>query len=294
MYPSESSLKATDSRKLTKPYIACEYSHSMGNSTGDLVDLWNVFYNARQMQGGYIWDWVDQGFWVDRDGGFWSYGGDFGFQTPSDGNFCCNGLISPDRKPHPAMTEVKKVYQNFLFEAEDLSRSKIKITNRHFFTNLNEYDYSFEVTADGVVIDRGSFAGPDVEPEQSGIATIPFRTGERKPGVEYLLTVKALVRNASLGLSKGHVAGYEQFSLGCEGVKPAAATAKGKFNITDDGSSLTVKGDAVEFVFDRREGAVSSYKVNGTEYIDKDFGFRPNFWRGPTDNDYGNRLPARS
>ena len=294
MYPSESSLKATDSRKLTKPYIACEYSHSMGNSTGDLVDLWNVFYNARQMQGGYIWDWVDQGFWVDRDGGFWSYGGDFGFQTPSDGNFCCNGLISPDRKPHPAMTEVKKVYQNFLFEAEDLSRSKIKITNRHFFTNLNEYDYSFEVTADGVVIDRGSFAGPDVEPEQSGIATIPFRTGERKPGVEYLLTVKALVRNASLGLSKGHVAGYEQFSLGCEGAKPAAATAKGKFNITDDGSSLTVKGDAVEFVFDRREGAVSSYKVNGTEYIDKDFGFRPNFWRGPTDNDYGNRLQARS
>ena len=100
MYPTESSLRAIDSRKLTKPYIACEYSHSMGNSTGDLADLWDVFYNARQMQGGYIWDWVDQGIWVDRDGGFWAYGGDFGFQTPSDGNFCCNGLISPDRKPH--------------------------------------------------------------------------------------------------------------------------------------------------------------------------------------------------
>lgn len=294
MYPTESSLRAIDSRKLTKPYIACEYAHSMGNSTGDLVDLWDVFYNARQMQGGYIWDWVDQGFWVDRDGGFWTYGGDFGFQTPSDGNFCCNGLISPDRKPHPAMTEVKKVYQNFLFEPEDLSKSKIMITNRHFFTNLNEYDYTFEVTADGKVIDSGTFAGPDVEPEQSGIATIPFRIGERKPGVEYLLTVKAVVRNSSLGLPKGHVAGYEQFGLSLDGSKPAAPSVKGKFNISDDGTSLTVKGSSVEFVFDRAEGGVVSYKVNGTEYIDKGFGFRPNFWRGPTDNDYGNRLPARS
>lgn len=294
MYPSESRLEAMDSRKLTKPYIACEYAHSMGNSTGDLVDLWNVFYNARQLQGGYIWDWVDQGFWVDRDGGFWAYGGDFGYHTPSDGNFCCNGLISPDRKPHPALTEVKKVYQNFLFEPEDLSKSKIMITNRHFFTNLNEYDYTFEVTADGEVIDSGTFAGPDVEPEQSGIATIPFRIGERKPGVEYLLTVKAVVRNSSLGLPKGHVAGYEQFGLSLDGSKPAAPVVKGKFNISDDGTSLTVKGTSVEFVFDRAEGGVVSYKVNGTEYIDKGFGFRPNFWRGPTDNDYGNRLPIRS
>ena len=112
--------------------------------------------------------------------------------------------------------------------------------------------------------------------------------------MEYLLTVKAIVRNSSLGLPKGHVAGYEQFGLSLDGSKPSAPSVKGKFDISDDGTSMTVKGTSVEFVFDRAEGSVVSYKVNGTEYIDKGFGFRPNFWRGPTDNDYGNRLPARS
>ena len=295
MYPTESGLIATDAR-LTKPYIACEYSHSMGNSTGNLVDLWNVFYNAKHMQGGYIWDWVDQAVWVERDGGFWAYGGDFGYQTPSDGNFCCNGLVSPDRTPHPALIEVKKVYQNFLFEAEDLAAGKIKITNRHFFTNLNEYDYTYYVLADGKEVERGTFAAPDIAPEASGVVEIPVAV-ERQPGVEYFLTVEARVKEASLGLPAGHVVGYEQFKLPWAGLKESTQPAgKAKFASTDDGQNVTItaNGDEVVFVFDKVKGVVSSYKVGGVEYVNEGFGFQPNFWRGPTDNDYGNRLPARS
>lgn len=297
MYPTESGLLSTDPR-LTKPYIACEYSHSMGNSTGNLVDLWNVFYNAKNMQGGYIWDWVDQAVWTDKDGGFWAYGGDFGYQTPSDGNFCCNGLVSPDRTPHPALVEVKKVYQNFLFEAEDLAAGKIKITNRHFFTNLNEYDYSYYVIADGKEIERGTFAVPDIAPEQSGVVEIPL-SFEKEAGVEYLLTVEAAVREASLGLPEGHVLGYEQFELPSVGAKAAVETnAKAKFSSSDNGSQIVINANGsegeVSFVFDKTKGVVSSYKVNGTEYISEGFGFQPNFWRGPTDNDYGNKLPTRS
>lgn len=298
MYPTEQTLLRMDSRKLEKPYIACEYSHSMGNSTGDLVDLWNVFYNARQLQGGFIWDWVDQGMWTDRDGGFWAYGGDFGTNMPSDGNFCCNGLISPDRKPHPALREVKKVYQNFLFEPEDIESGKVRITNRHFFTNLDEYDYRYVLTEDGNPVDSGSFEAGSIAPEESAVVDIPFSLSGKKPGSEYHLNVYALVRNASKGLPAGHVAGYEQFSLATEGSRPAHESAKGKFSISDDGKILTVRTSGsrgeVEFAFDRDKGSVVSYKVGGTEFLKDGFGFRPNFWRGPVDNDYGNKLPSRS
>lgn len=299
MYPTEARLLNIDSQDIDKPYITCEYSHSMGNSTGDLIDLWNVFYNARRMQGGFIWDWVDQGIWTDRDGGFWAYGGDFGHMTPSDGNFCCNGLISPDRIPHPAMTEVRKVYQNFLFEDEDLSQGRLRITNRHFFTDLDEFDYSYAVSEDGVEIARGDFEVESTGPGQSTVAVLPYSLDMKKPGREYHLSVFARTRTAVKGVPAGHVAGTGQFSLGTQGSRDAAPEPqKAKFKTQDDGNIFTVSTSGsrgeVLFSFDRSSGSVCSYRVGGVEYVKDGFGFRPNFWRGPTDNDYGNRLPARS
>src|SRR5574344_24254 len=298
MYPSESSLLATDSRQLDRPYINCEYAHAMGNSTGDLIDLWNVYNNARQLQGGFIWDWVDQGFWDRRDGGFWAYGGDFGKDMPSDGNFNCNGLVNPDRNPHPAMVEVKKVYQNFNFEPSNLSKGEIKLTNRYFFTNLNEFDYSYHITADGNEIESGTIASPDIAPEQSGMLTVPIMLKEKKAGVEYLLNVYATVRTPMKGLPAGCIVGYEQFNLGTDLFKAfAQPSARARFKAETTGDILTVTAtgkDNVKFVFDKSRGIVTSYSVNGVEYISDGFGFQPNFWRAPNDNDYGNRLPARS
>ena len=294
MYPTETSLRMKDNHTLNKPYIACEYAHSMGNSTGDLVDLWDVFYNAEQLQGGFIWDWIDQGIWQDRDGGFWAYGGDFGYHTPSDGNFCINGLINPDRTPHPAMAEVRKVYQNINFTMDGPSDYMVKLTNRFFFTDLDEFDYRYSILEDGKEIESGSFVAPSLDPGESAYAAVPFAFKDRKPGKEYLLNVSAVVRKASKGIPAGHVIASEQFPLGARPVvKPYSSNVKANYKVNDGNVFTCTVGDAV-FSFDKTAGVVSSYKVAGTEYVKDGFGFQPNFWRGPVDNDYGNKLPGRS
>ena len=293
MYPTEQTLRGIGF-SVDRPYINCEYAHAMGNSTGDLVDLWDAYYEGSLLQGGFIWDWVDQGIWQDRDGGFWAYGGDFGVRTPSDGNFCCNGLVNPDRTPHPALQEVKKVYQNIRFTREegDYFGADIQITNRYFFTNLDEFDFFYEVEADGQTIDEGALARQDVAPGQSGKATVSIHTMQQ-PGVVYTVNVFAQTREAKPGLPKGSVVATEQFVLN---QLPAvtATPAKGKFKLKENDKTITLSAKNASLTFDKQRGVITGYKVNKKEYIQDSFGFRPNFWRGPTDNDYGNRLPARA
>ena len=297
MYPSESSLQSTDERKLDKPYINCEYAHAMGNSTGDLMDLWEVYYNAKQLQGGFIWDWVDQGEWVDRDGGFWAYGGDFGDKTPSDGNFNSNGLVSPDRTPHPGMQEVRKVYQNIKFErvGDNASGSvAVDATNRFFFTNLDEFDFSYTVEVNGKNVKKGTLPQVQAAPGQKVRfeLEVPASAGNND-----LCTVQinASARKATPGVPKGHVIATEQFVLADGGNAPVVQQG-GPFKIKQDAKrgQITLSAGKVSLTFDKNSGAVSSYKVRGTEYIQGGFGFRPNYWRGPTDNDYGNKLPTRA
>ena len=135
-----------------RPLILCEYAHSMGNSTGNLQDYWDVIEKYPKLQGGFIWDWVDQGLLTKSTDGkeYWAYGGDFGEEgVPSDGNFCINGLVWPDRTPHPALAEVKKVYQNVSFEAIDLAKGKVRIRNKYNFTNLSEFIIGWVVVSDG-------------------------------------------------------------------------------------------------------------------------------------------------
>ncbi|MCR4860900.1 MAG: DUF4981 domain-containing protein [Bacteroidales bacterium] len=295
MYPSEQSLLFTDAMTLDRPYINCEYAHAMGNSTGDLADLWEVYYNAKQLQGGFIWDWVDQGEWVDRDGGFWSYGGDFGDKTPSDGNFNSNGLVSPDRTPHPGMQEVRKVYQNIRFDQldPDLFGAAGRIVNRFFFTNLDEFDFGYEVHADGQLLDEGTLPRQDVAPGQSGEFKVAIGQAQQ-PGVLYTVELFARTREAEPGIPAGHVIASEQFVLP---VLPAAdkPSASGKqVRIRQRGSKTILRTGRTSLSFDRRSGVVTGFKVKGKQFIQDGFGFRPNFWRGPTDNDYGNKLPARS
>ena len=290
MYPTEQSLLSTDARQLDRPYINCEYAHAMGNSTGDLVDLWEVYYNAKQLQGGFIWDWVDQGVWVDRDGGFWAYGGDFGDKTPSDGNFCCNGLVNPDRTPHPAMQEVKKIYQNIRFDRDG---SAIELTNRFFFTNLNEFDYSYELSVDGRSVGGGSLPSPDIAPGAKGRLQIDLPANPQA-GALYTVEVYAKTRKEALGVPAGHVIATEQFVLSQQAPAVPAVKGKAKFKVSEKAGVITLSSSRASLSFDKQSGVVSSYKVRGTEYIQDGFGFRPNFWRGPTDNDYGNKLPTRS
>ena len=295
MYPSEQTLLTMDERKLDKPYINCEYAHAMGNSTGDLVDLWEVYYNAKQLQGGFIWDWVDQGEWVDRDGGFWAYGGDFGDKTPSDGNFNSNGLVSPDRTPHPGMNEVRKVYQNIKFERLGDNASgtvAVEATNRFFFTDLDEFDFSYTVESNGSDIKTGTLPRVQAAPGQK----VRFELEVPAPaGSNELCTVQinAKSRKAVPGIPEGHVVATEQFVL-AEGANAPYTQPGANFKIKENGRQIVLSASRISLTFDKGSGAISSYKVNGTEYIQDGFGFRPNYWRGPTDNDYGNKLPTRA
>ncbi|MGL5546045.1 MAG: glycoside hydrolase family 2 TIM barrel-domain containing protein, partial [Tannerellaceae bacterium] len=154
-YPGAEWLESIGKKGSDRPIVPSEYSHAMGNSSGNLWDQWQAINKYPNLQGGYIWDWVDQGIWVPAtktEGGFYAYGGDFGVNTPSDGNFVCNGIVGPDRTPHPAMAEVKYCHQNVGFEAVDLSKGEIRIINRNYFTPLTGYDFTYTITENGKVI----------------------------------------------------------------------------------------------------------------------------------------------
>ena len=296
MYPSEESLERESRSDNDRPYINCEYSHAMGNSNGDIADLWRVYKASSNLQGGFIWDWVDQGIWVDRDGGFWAYGGDFGDKTPSDGNFCCNGLVNPDRTPHPAMAEIRKVYQNICFEQLDQDGGKIRISaaNENFFTDLDEFDFRYEIQADGRSVAEGKLSAVQAAPGTKADLDPIALQDPMEAGVTYTVTVSALTKKEQVGLPAGHVVAWEQFELQNPAKAVEADHGQGRVKASGNSKKITLRAKNASLKFDLAKGVVTSYKAAGVEYVKEGYGFRPNFWRGPTDNDYGNRLHVRS
>lgn len=165
-YPSAAWLEEIGKKGSDRPIAPSEYSHAMGNSNGNLAAQWRAIYKYPNLQGGYIWDWVDQGILETDENGrtYWAYGGDYGTNAPSDGNFLCNGIVAPDRTPHPAMTEVKYAHQNVGFEAIDPAAGKFLVKNRFYFTNLKKYMISYTVKANGKTI-KGGKVSLDIEPQ---------------------------------------------------------------------------------------------------------------------------------
>jgi beta-galactosidase len=271
-----------------------EYAHAMGNSTGNLWEQWQAIYKYKNLQGGFIWDWVDQGLLkTDKNGKeFYAYGGDYGVDQPSDGNFLCNGLVLPDRTPHPALTEVKYVHQNVGFEAVDLSKAEIKITNRLYFSNLSKYSLKYSILANDKVL-KSEQLNLNLAPQESQIVTIPIQKLIAKVGVEYFINfeVKTLVPEQLIPV--GHVIAYDQFRLPFEKEKYKYTVKGEKLQATEGTEIVTISSPKVYFSFNKKTGIVSSYKVNGREYFQDGFGIQPNYWRAPNDNDYGNGAPKR-
>ena len=292
-YPDAAWLAEIGQKGSDRPVVPSEYSHAMGNSTGNLLDQWKEIYKYPNLQGGYIWDWVDQGIWVDKDGGYWAYGGDFGVDAPSDGNFLCNGIVNPDRNPHPAMAEVKYVHQNVGFEPVDLAKGEVKITNRFYFTDLCDYTVKYKIMANNRVVRQGTLPVTPAAQAYSTV-TIPVSDLKAQPGVEYFLNFEVITKKAEPGVPAGYLIAYDQFKLPIEAAKKQYVAKGGaKLHIATKGNDLIASSANVNFVFNKSEGVVTSYKVNGTEYFKDGFGIQPNFWRGPTDNDYGNKMPSR-
>jgi beta-galactosidase len=278
-----------------RPLIQCEYAHAMGNSVGNLQDYWDVIEKYDVLQGGFIWDWVDQGLLTTNEDGeeFWAYGGDFGPENvPSDGNFCLNGLVNPDRGVKPHLLEVKKVYQYIGFEPSDLKNGVINIKNKYAFRNLSDFNFPWEITGDGNVVKSGTLDGIEALPGEVVPVNIDVSLNA-EPGVEYFLNLKAALKNRDGLLDAGTELAAEQFKLPV--FVPAGKVNLANFptiSVDENDNTITVSGEGFSIEFDKTSGVMSSYKKGETEFLES--GPVPNFWRAPIDNDFGNNLHKRN
>ena len=292
MYMRMGKMEEIASGKPNMPLIQCEYAHAMGNSVGNLQDYWDLIESYPTLQGGFIWDWVDQGLLTTNKDGeeFWAYGGDFGPEdVPSDGNFCMNGLVNPDRGVKPHLLDVKKVYQYIKFKNRNEDPAMYTIKNAYAFTNLNEFEFSWEVKSEGKVLAQGKLSDLDVKPGEKADVTLDF---SQDIDGEFFVTFKASLKEDKDVLKSSDILASEQFGFG-EFRAAQLSSAKSlapEYSMSDD-SLLVVKGEGFEIKFDQDLQMVS-WVSEGLELLNE--GPKPNFWRAPTDNDFGNNLDKRA
>ena len=295
MYARIEQLEAYANTHSDRPYVLCEYAHAMGNSVGNFKEYWDMMKKHDVLQGGFIWDWVDQGLIkTTKDGTeYWAYGGDFGPEdVPSDGSFCLNGLVDPDRTPKPALQEVKKVHQFIDFKLVDKNIGKLEITNIYDFTNLNAYQFKWEVLSNGQVKTSGLLTTFDLEPGESIIIDIPYAK-DLDYNEENILTVSALTKKEKNLVPAAYEVAWEQFHLNGPTVK-LFALSKEKVNVKEDAQHITIESQQNKLVFHKEDGILHDFFIGDENIIKDGKGFTPNFWRAPIDNDFGNDLHIRS
>lgn len=290
--------KRTDAKK---PLIQCEYAHAMGNSQGGFKEYWDLIRKYPNLQGGFIWDFVDQSVrWKGKDGvTIYAYGGDFNRYDGSDNNFCDNGLISPDRVPNPHMYEVGYFYQNIWTEPADLKNGEVSVYNENFFRDLSAYYMDWEVLADGKVIRTGRVDELNVAPQQT--AKVKLNIGKTCECKEWLLNVKYCLKRREGLLPAGYAVAKSQMTLvayknpsmelkNVEDVNVPVVVPQVEEN---DRNYLIVAGENFRMEFNKHSGYLSRYQVAGMEMMDEGAVLSPNFWRAPTDNDFGAGLQRK-
>lgn len=273
-----------------RPLILCEYAHAMGNSVGNLRDYWEVIEKYPNLQGGFIWDWVDQGLAKYSEEGvlYWAYGGDFGPEgTPSSQNFCMNGLVRPDRSPNPSLHEVKQVYQYVKAEPMDFAGGHIQLSNHYDFISLDRFDFSWELRSEGKVLASGAFKAPGVEPGASAYFELWKEAPEFESGRAYFLNLSMRTREKWGILEAGAELARFQMALPFLGetstVDALALTDVASLKSKRDEYMFTGKGFSI--AFSKQSGHITSWQMAGEEMLLD--GPEPAFWRAPNDNDYG-------
>ncbi len=278
-----------------RPVMMREYAHAMGNSEGNLKEYWDIIDSRDDIAGAAIWDWVDQGIAKKIDGSplkygtnpsdltlrkdeFWAYGGDFN-DHPNSGVFNINGLIGPDRVPHPHYYQVQKVYQNIDFSLEN--NSQVRLKNKFFFTGLDEFDYSYEWLKNGDLIDSGHVA---LQGDLLKIPSISAQNGE------LCLNVYATLKDATLWAEKGLVIAKEQFITQSPKNQQIEQNT-GKVSIEENSEKIIVKAEKNIFTIDATDGALTSWKNNGNELLKGSL--EPYFWKPANDNQKRNGYNRR-
>ncbi len=290
MYPFVEQMQRYAEREgNVKPYIMCEFSHAMGNSNGNFREYFDIMEGHPHMQGGFIWDWVDQGIdAVGRDGRhYWGYGGDFGaWMYTHDENFCCNGLVSPDRTPHPGLREVKKVYQDIRFEVVDKEQGRVRIYNDFLFTNLSEYAFSYEVLRDGVAVIDGAIDA--VKCAAGSYVDVTVALPAMDDEGEYLLNLYALQHQPHPLIPAGHDVAMEQIKLRGDYFSKPQPQPEGSLEIEKQDNWLAAFAGETGVLFNTSNGRLERYVANGRNLMSQLP--EPWFWRAPTDNDWGEGL----
>lgn len=283
-----------------RPLILCEYNHTMGNSSGGLAEYWRHIRRERLLQGGFIWDWRDQGLIETRapkDGGgdpreFFAYGGDYG-DHPNDGNFCCNGVVAADGTPHPHAEEIAHQYRSILTSPVGVKSAtlRLEVLNENFFTGLANHPGRWILLENGRPVREGRLDPLDCGPQETVPLTITPKNLPRDPGAEYHLTVEWLLGRKTAWAEADHVIARDQFQLpwGRRVVAPRPAEGNVRLEAADDTSRVT--GDGFEARFDNTRGVLSELRLNGQPVLASPLML--NFWRPPTDNDRGNKMPGR-
>jgi len=261
----------------------------MGNSNGNFQEYWDLVERERQMQGGFIWDWMDQGLADTKNGKkFWAYGGHYEPKGQvHTNNFCLNGVIDADHTPHPGLFEVKKVYSNIGFSAD---ATQITVSNKRFFTDLSDCIIKWDLVANGKIIKVGQLRPDGVAPQTQ--KSFPINLGTLPQNKEVFLNVYALNKDNTSLLAFGHEIGREQIQLKKTPILAPISNSNEKLVVNNDDESITIEGINFTISFSKNNAALSSYIINGANIITSPM--VPTFWRAPTDNDYGNKLPSRS
>ena len=289
-YPGADWFARMGERESGRPVVPSEYAHAMGNSTGSLDLQWAQIYAHTHLQGGFIWDWVDQGLYDPEKG--WTYGGDYGVDAPSDANFLCNGLVNPDRNPHPGYFEVKHVYQDIAITGVAPEEGRFSIQNRFYFKDLKDYVVRWRLERDGKPVKKGkcAFSTPARQAEEF-VLKLPER--KMRPEGEYRIFFETETARALPLLPKGTIIAADEVLVKDTGEKKAFKSRR-HADVKENETEIRLSAGRGRLVFDKALGIVRRCTYRGTDLFDPEFGLRPNFWRGPTDNDYGNNQPYRA
>lgn len=269
-----------------KPFIMCEYAHAMGNSLGNFKDYWDIIRsNPKHFQGGFIWDFVDQGLQKITGKGdtIFAYGGDYGPKgTPSDNNFLCNGLFYPNRKPNPHAWEMKKVYQDI--HTKLVNQNILSVYNENFFKDLSDVRMEWNLSVNGQIKQNGAIADVNVQPHTTKEFTIPVKLPVEG---EAFLNVVYKQKQEKLLVPKDHIVAEEQLLISGTYKNDMNMTATGNLTVNETNTTLAVTSKGMNIRFNKQTGLMDQYVVNGQSFLEATSGLRPAFWRAPTDNDMG-------
>ncbi|RAJ76519.1 beta-galactosidase [Chitinophaga dinghuensis] len=286
-YPSPNGLIRYSQHNPDRPMIMSEYAHIMGNSLGNFQEYWSAIENNPYLQGGFIWEWIDQGIDTVKNGKrILAYGGDFPLSGPvnetfSDNNFCVKGVVTAHRGLTPMAIEVKKVYQHIKTTVKD---KRIIVRNGYFFRDLSNYQLNWELAEDGKIVERGTIRDLKIAPQDSLTFDITSKT-KIADSKEYFLNVRYTLKQEEPFLPAGYEMAAEQFAWNQPVRNAVPETTAGKLGMQKTGDNLQVKGGNFELNFDMKKGILVSYILNGDAVIQN--GPQPAFWRAPTDNDIG-------